>query len=412
MSGILYDAQLVDQMLNSVEDSETKTILLLAWEAALTPLEIANLKWSDVDLEGRKIRIGWRETPISERLWELLRDKAQKSSYVIRSRKDDSRPMNRVSVSRKAQMALSQSRLKDASLQELQKNCVVRMLQTHPIEEVYRMTGREPRSLRAIYQEYMDGEVPAHIVKNKDCVTDGELLKALETAGDCLETRAVFLSWQGGVKTADMIHLRWSDIDLEQGLWKLGGKQEEIPPVLLDRLIQWRANDGGDRLLLRGENTQDMLELGFLSRRISVFFTKHHLEFLKVNVLRGKGAYPEEKEQICKIAKERGGICTATISKKTGIPQGRVEWRLNQLVEEGQLQLVRGKGYLDRDVETPDRVIAEAIESHKQSGGTVAMKEIQRETGLPYSNIEYYLNKKMKLGELERTARGVYKIKG
>ena len=112
----LYDPEQVRRVVENVEDPETKAILYLAWETALTATEIASLRWQDVDLVKGKLHVDWREIPMSKEMIEFLREKSRKGTYVIKSRKGDMTPMDRVSVSRKARSVLDASGLPGACL--------------------------------------------------------------------------------------------------------------------------------------------------------------------------------------------------------------------------------------------------------------------------------------------------------
>ena len=130
----LYDPEQVQSVVESVEDPGTKAIFYLAWETALTATEISSLLWQDVDLVEGKVDVDWREIPMSKEMTEFLREKSCNGPYVVKSRKRDTTPMDRVSASRKARTLLNASRLPGACLKRLREDRIIGMMCTNTVE--------------------------------------------------------------------------------------------------------------------------------------------------------------------------------------------------------------------------------------------------------------------------------------
>ena len=408
-SPMLYAPETVQRIVDQAADLEEKTILCLAWETALGAQEIAALKWEDVDLPNKILRAGNREVPMSETLTELLTEKPWRGAYVVTStRGGGMSPMDRVSVSRKVRPLLAASGLPGACLKTLRENRIVRMLQTEPAGLVSRLTGYDLHWLKQLYKKYTGEDVLPPSQSQRPVFSEAALCQALRAEGDTMVTRAVYLSWQGGLSLREAIDLRWRDLDLSAGRWTIAGETRPIPPVLLERLRNWRDGEAEEQPLLRGIRTRTSPDLNFLSRRVSVFMSKYQLDGLSLLLLRGKGTQPEEQEIIWQEIMKRGRTGAGTIAESTGIPQSRVQWHLDQMVSEGKLQMVRGMGYMARGKAVPWEQVTEIIHNAKASDGIVTMKDCMEKTGLSASLLEHYLRKAIKNGMLERVKAGVY----
>lgn len=405
----LYDPEQVRRVVENVEDPETKAILYLAWETALTATEISSLRWQDVDLEKEKLHVDWREIPMSKEMTEFLREKSRKGTYVIKSRKGDMTPMDRVSVSRKARTVLDASGLTGATLKRLREERILHMMRTNTVEQVSRVTGCDKGWLRTLYKKYMGGEAPTHAERRMVGVSDQTLLQALAEEGDCVETRAIFLSWQGGLRLEEMVLVRWRDVDLTKGTWRIAEETKEISAVLRGRLCQWRENEADEQPLLRGPRSRTTMDPKALSKRISFFLARHQLEFLSLIALRGKGARVEGQEMIYNIVRDRGNVGVKTVSEIAGIPLSEAQWYLDQLVQEGRLIFVKRKGYLLPGFQEPWAVVKEIIAACKEEERPLTWRELLEKTGLPANSLGHYLRRAMRENMLERTGRGLYR---
>lgn len=404
----LYDPEQVRRVVENVEDPETKAILYLAWETALTATEIASLRWQDVDLVKGKLHVDWREIPMSKEMIEFLREKSRKGTYVIKSRKGDMTPMDRVSVSRKARSVLDASGLPGACLKRLREDRIIHMMRTNTVEQVSRITGCDKGWLRTLYKKCMGGEAPTHAERRMAGVSDQTLLQALAEEGDCVETRAIFLSWQGGLRLEEMVLIHWRDVDLTKGTWRIAEQTKRIPAALLGRLCQWREKETDEQPLLRGPRSRTTMDPKALSKRISFFLARHQLEFLSLIALRGKGARLEGQEMIYSIVRDRGNVGVKTVSEIAGIPLSEAQWYLDQLVQAGRLIFVKRKGYLLPGFQEPWAIVKETIAACKAEDRPLVWRELLEKTGLPANSLGHYLRRAMREKLLERTGRGVY----
>lgn len=229
---------------------------------------------------------------------------------------------------------------------------------------------------KAGYGQYMGGTVPAHAGRRKAGVGDQMLLRALGEEGDCVETRAIFLSWLRELRLGEMILVHWRDVDLAAATWRIAGEARRIPSALMSRLCKWQEKETGDQLLLRGLRSQNAIDPKSLSKRVSFFLARHQLEFLSLIALRGKGTHVEGRRLTYNIVRDRSNVGGKTLSEIAGISISEAQWYLDQLVREGKFVFVKRKGYLLLGFQEAWAIVKAAIATCKEENCLLLWREL------------------------------------
>ena len=118
-------------------------ILRLAWLEGLSRSEITELRWDQVDFEGKAIQLPDRAVPLEPSTENCLRERhvrcALRDPHVVISERSK-KPMPPESVSRLSRLALDSEGQK-VNLMDLRHDFVIRQLQIHDWPYVARVSG-------------------------------------------------------------------------------------------------------------------------------------------------------------------------------------------------------------------------------------------------------------------------------
>ena len=364
--------------------------LRLIGDCALTVEEAASLRWEDIDLDAKIMAVSGRRVPISAETARLLAETSWQGAYVLPAVRDPKAPVNRAALSRQVRQALDKAGFPHLDASSLRTLRILELLEICPIEEVARATGYEVRSLRVLWCRYCDEPLPVRPRKTAVPLNEEVLLAALEREGDTLASRAVWLSWQGGLTVKAMLTLTWKDISASNRKWAVQGDSSAVPEVLRPCLRRWRKTDGGEGPILRGVSSHTAPELAFLVRRVSEFFLRAGLDGVTLASLRGRA-----KDKRLLETPPSAPVSAASLRRELGVSQKRAAKMMEKLQEQGKIP--------------PDnRVRFKAILAAHQ-GGTVTTAALREETGFAPGLLDYYIKEALAGGVLQKEKHGVYR---
>lgn len=386
------------------EDELTTALLYLMWDLGLTPTEITLLRWVDLDLTAGVLRVKGREVPIPPEATAFFSALERRGAYVVATQKSRGRPANRITVSRKLRFALDGVGLTEVEPKLLRELFILEQLDRLSIEAAARVTGLEIVSLQQLYRRHRHVPLEAERRSKTGTLDLPALKRALEQEGDTLDRRVLLLSWQGGLHLREMQDLRWDDVDLAGGTWRIAGEERSIPLPLRPHLAQWQEEGPG--YVLRTQTGRRM-ELPFLSRRVSEFFIRHGLEEVSLPFLRGRVLTDEDYQaRLLALLTERPDLTHRQTAEALGLslPMTRRLWQ--RLEEQHRLPHAEAETRLVRGQREREKLAAIL---QARAGETVTAAQLQELMGLAPGSLYHYLKYFQDRGALRREERGVYR---
>lgn len=386
------------------EDPLTTLFLYLTWDLGLTPTEITLLRWEELDLSAGVLRVKGREVPVPPEAAAFFSALERRGPYVAATRKSRGGPTNRITVSRKLRFALDAAGLTEVEPKLLRELYILRQLDSLPIEAAARVTGLEVVSLQQLYRRRRHAPLRSQRRGRSRELDLSALNRALEREGDTLDCRVILLSWQGGLLLREMQALRWDDVDLAEGVWRVAGEARPIPPPLRPVLAQWQKEGPG--FVLRTQ-TGRRVELTFLSRRVSEFFIRYGMEEVSLPFLRGRVRTDEDYQaRLLALLAERPELTDLQAAGALGLslPVTRHLWK--RLEEERRPPRAEAEDRLLKGQREREKLAAIL---QARAGETVTAAQLLELTGLAPGSLYYYLKDFLEQGALRREKQGVYR---
>lgn len=399
--------------LHSEEPSSGKIILLLGLYAGLSAEEIAQLKWSDIDSQNGALNVSGRAIPLSEDLSNILLNEKQLGAYVIYSRKAKGGPTTRMNIAWTARNELNAAGLPDITLRDLRALYILRAVEKFPMKEVARISGFEIVTLRDFIKNNRPAEPLPKPQTNQAPPWDATQFKtALEKEGDTLDTRIVWLCWQGGLTLKDMPDLYWENIFFQQQTWQIYGTSYAIPPEMCDRLQDWEPPERRIGPVLKGKRSGKQLDPIFVIKRAQEFLIRNGFESATFSNLRGSFYAPSVHDLsnviLDAVAREKLMSITQLV-RETGEPRKDVEQCLHALIQGGKLRYSEmEQRYLLPGVNTNRENINAIIAEYRQLGTPLTVNEIAVRLGIAKNLIRYYLQCAEAQGDIKKIRPQTY----
>lgn len=411
----LPNARKIRKLLAQENDSATATIIRLAWQAGLTATEIADLRWMDVDLTNRTISASGRSVPICEELTAFLSAREHDGAFVVSSPVGVGGRYNRVSVSRKARVALDAIGEAKVRLLDLRFDFIVQMLKVQPMENVARATNCELRTLQEIYKRFgLRGPKLQRALKHYDGYDNHDLLRAVCTDRDRLDAKIVMLSWMCGLSLTESSNLKWKDVDLMQRVLYTGGEKRLIPEELIRLLAE--SEISADQYVLQGKRSGNKLDVDFLSRRAGEFLSRNGLEKLTLNGIRGKFVEKSDDEiaqSVIEMVDRERLVSAAQITAFLGVGRNKSKTILNSLAADGKLRYLKDrKLYAAVDYQTNWDKFIKHLDEYPNAHSEISREEMAKATEFKATLLSYYINRAIAQGILAKSGRARYHLCG
>ena len=414
--------QLPDEaQMNALLTGETlapaaRVTIALAWWAGLSTSEIQSLRWAEIDEVSKVLIVGKRTVPCCPQLALVLNETPKRGPYVVYSRRKSTEPTTRKNLADITKKALENTNLCGLNLRDMRYAAVLRWLDSFPQEEVCRMTGMERVSLHRIASLYGHSLPAARREEKLDPGDTDTLSMALTAAGDTMETRAIYLSWQGNLLIKQMQTLTWEQIDLGHGVWQIEEGEDQIPSILLERMWEWKENSPSGGHVLTGVCSGAQLEPAFINRRIGEFFISCGLGNLSLRRLRGEyqriGGQAALDRKLFSLMQRDGTGPIEPLATECGVFQEDVRRSLRQLEVQGlvvyskESHLYHLPGY-----ETNWERVLKSLAALRAENRIFAAGELAERSGLRGNGTltNYYLNRALTEGLVTREPQKKYR---
>ena len=173
-------------------------ILRLAWLEGLSRSEITELRWDQVDFEGKAIQLPDRAVPLEPSTEACLRERhvrcALRDPHVVISERSK-KPMPPESISRLSRLALDSEGQK-VNLMDLRHDFVIRQLQTHDWPYVARVSGMAVSTLRDAFSPYLTKPAaPENPLAQRD-EAEYLLWRVIQQEGSSPAGLALWMGWK------------------------------------------------------------------------------------------------------------------------------------------------------------------------------------------------------------------------
>jgi len=387
-------------------------VLLLTWDAGLSAAEIATLRWDDVDTDAGVIRVNDRTIPMSERLRTRLNTRHRSGPYILTQKPTRIATPPRMRIFRRAREALNAAGMQEINLSDVQHDFTLRTLEEKSMLDASRGSGPEAAGPQEPGKR-TDNAAPAR--RRTSGVWDKvDLEAALGQEGDSLDSRIIWLSWQGNLLVKEMAAMRWSDVDLKNRTWSVGAERKPIPSDLADKMSGWNRQEK-DELILKGARSDKPLAISYINRRSGEFLVRYGLEHVLVSSIRGKWSQISQKDAekiVLRKLTSSDALTIGALCRDCGVDAASMRQILQRMNDDGKINFNRRTGICrTKGILSPEEKIEKLIAAHRETGEPLRLWEIRTETGMSESQISYYINKGMEAGLLVRQKQGVYSVK-
>lgn len=383
-------------------------ILRLAWLEGLSRSEITELRWDQVDFEGKAIQLPDRTVPLEPSAETCLRERhvrcALRDPHVVISERSK-KPMPPESISRLSRLALDSEGQK-VNLMDLRHDFVIRQLQTHDWPYVARVSGMAVSTLRDAFSPYLTKPAaPENPLAQRD-EAEYLLWRVIQQEGSSPAGLALWMGWKLQMQPGEILNLTWSQVDLDRGLLRLPDR--EIPigsrlSRLLGDVCGHRKNPAQDRVLLT-PGTGKPMDLARLSTVIRTALIRGGLEQLSLGDLSRLSRRGSQRQTVLARLSAVGSLTREEVMDLLGVSKSAALKLLNQLRQDGAVVRIGGCYYPAGAVVLPEDQSA-AVTAYLAAHGTAVRKELAELLNLPPAQCTALLRRMADRGELLLTGK-------
>ena len=383
-------------------------ILRLAWLEGLSRSEITELRWDQVDFEGKAIQLPDRAVPLEPSTETCLRERhvrcALRDPHVVISERSK-KPMPPESISRLSRLALDSEGQK-VNLMDLRHDFVIRQLQTHDWPYVARVSGMAVSTLRDAFSPYLTKPAaPENPLAQRD-EAEYLLWRVIQQEGSSPAGLALWMGWKLQMQPGEILNLTWSQVDLDRGLLRLSDR--EIPmgsrlSRLLGDVCDHRKDPAQDRVLLT-PGTGKPMDLARLSTVIRTALIRGGLEQLSLGDLSRLSRRGSQRQTVLARLSAVGSLTREEVMDLLGVSKSAALKLLNQLRQDGAVVRIGGCYYPAGAVVLPEDQSA-AVTAYLAAHGTAVRKELAELLNLPPAQCTALLRRMVDRGELLLTGK-------
>ena len=380
-------------------------ILRLAWLEGLSRSEITELRWDQVDFEGKAIQLPDRTVPLEPSTETCLRERhvrcALRDPHVVISERSK-KPMPPESISRLSRLALDSEGQK-VNLMDLRHDFVIRQLQTHDWPYVARVSGMAVSSLRGIFAAALwKGTAQTDDSQGGGDETEYILWRIVQQEGSSAAGLAIWMCWKLAMQPGEVVNLSWSQTDFTVGVLHLPNR--DVPMGnrmrrLLKETWERQKDLPTDKVFVAPTtgNPMDQSRLSVVSRTAMI---RGGLEGLSLRSLSAWANAKRTDEILIQGAEERGYLVRDTAAELLNVTP-RTAWEyLTRLNREGRLTKV-GIRYYPVGSAIPVENQVGVLQTYLTEHGIAGRQALAEQLGIPPHQATHILQGMVARGELE-----------
>ena len=383
-------------------------ILRLAWLEGLSRSEITELRWDQVDFEGKAIQLPDRTVPLEPSTETCLRERhvrcALRDPHVVISERSK-KPMPPESISRLSRLALDSEGQK-VNLMDLRHDFVIRQLQTHDWPYVARVSGMAVSTLRDAFSPYLTKPAaPENPLAQRD-EAEYLLWRVIQQEGSSPAGLALWMGWKLQMQPGEIASLTWGQVDFDQNLIRLPDRTLSMGSRLRRLLLDaWdRRKDPAEPRVFTAPTTGRPMDLSRLTTVTRTALIRGGLEHVNLRNLHTWVRQGDRAQLLMAQAEEQGWLTREAVMERLGVSKSTARQYLLELREAGRLVRVGTRYYPAGAVADPDDHL-DIIRAYLQEHGTGRRQDFIRLLGLEPEQGTLLLRRLTDRGELVLSGR-------
>ena len=337
-------------------------ILRLAWLEGLSRSEITELRWDQVDFEGKAIQLPDRTVPLEPSTETCLRERhvrcALRDPHVVISERSK-KPMPPESISRLSRLALDSEGQK-VNLMDLRHDFVIRQLQTHDWPYVARVSGMAVSTLRDAFSPYLTKPAaPENPLAQRD-EAEYLLWRVIQQEGSSPAGLALWMGWKLQMQPGEIASLTWGQVDFDQNLIRLPDRTVSMGSRLRRMLSETltRRKDPAEERVFTSPATGRPMERAQLTAAARTALLRGGLEGVSLRDLCAEGRRADQSRMLAEQAAAHGWLECGDVMRLLGVSRTAARQQLLRLREAGVLVRVGERYYPAGAVTPPEEQLA------------------------------------------------------
>ena len=383
-------------------------ILRLAWLEGLSRSEITELRWDQVDFEGKAIQLPDRAVPLEPSTEACLRERhvrcALRDPHVVISERSK-KPMPPESISRLSRLALDSEGQK-VNLMDLRHDFVIRQLQTHDWPYVARVSGMAVSTLRDAFSPYLTKPAaPENPLAQRD-EAEYLLWRVIQQEGSSPAGLALWMGWKLQMQPGEIASLTWGQVDFDQNLIRLPDRTVSMGSRLRRMLSEAkeRRKDPAEPQVFTAPTTGRPMDLARLTTVTRTALIRGGLEQVNLRNLHTWATQDDRSKILLDLAAQQGYLTREDVTAALNVSKATARQQLLRLREAGQLVRV-GARYYPAGAVTPPEDQLSAIRGYLLQHGTGRRQDFLKLLNVPPAQGTQILSRLVEQGELALVGR-------
>jgi len=370
----------VERALHHNMNSAAGVVLCLAWQQGLTRDEINSLLWRHVDFDAHILRLQDREVPFEGdtdailHSWQTLYGAC--GEYVVVSEKFKTRIAPQ-SISRLARIALDAEGQRDVRLLDLRYDYVLRQLESHDWPYALRVSGLSVTTYRNALADVKRRESVGEAQRCDEKEEAFRIWKIMQNDQATPAGIALWLSYQIGLQSEEIVSLTWEQVDFANGVIHLKSRDEALTAAV-SRILkqeQGRRTPTDDPHVILTPRTRRPMTAARLSTLVRTILIRGGVEEASLRTLRRDTVLEDEKKRVVEFAAAHGSISRGECMELLAATSAKAYGRLNALVRSGDLTRINNRYYASGAVIAPEEQ-SETIKRYIAESGAAYCSDI------------------------------------
>lgn len=405
----LPDSTALRRLLEESGFSLPGVVMRLAWQLGLQRREIHALTWEQVCFASSEVRLDDRTVPMEPEiqifLQQLLTVRNRAEGWVVLSDRGREQPTEQ-HLSYVCRKALDGAGLTEVRLQDLRYDYILRQLEHHDWQQVSRISGLDPRTLRMHFAAEMGS---AQKESSRPAVDAARVQAVLEREGMSACGTAIRLVWQLGLRQEEVLRLGWDQIDWKQQQVVLADRTVPIPTALVPFLLALeRRNRPYSQTVLLSDRAKKPLEGAYLSRTVRAALIRGGCDNLTLRDLRRDWELRARYETpVLSYLQRHKRIVRRDLMELLGLTGEQANAGLRSMVERGTLVRSGHSYYLPGAVVAPEQQ-RDAILAYLSNHAGCRSGQLARLLGLEPKQCLTVVQKLLDQGDIQRVGARYY----
>jgi len=242
--------------------------------------------------------------------------------------------------------------LHDIKLAALRSDYIIRVLEKHGNMAAMQWAGITEDTLQEIYGDYMQ---PGRYNVKREAYASTEideerLLKLLHNEGSSPVAITLWLVWELGIPTKEIVDITWDQVDFDRKQINLPDKTytmtEPAFRVLKEAYDKRTPAAVKQPYVVLKRRAKKQYTTQFLSKTLRIALVRAGLESLHMRSLLNDAKDRKYTENICAYIREHGSIGQSQAAKVTGLSYDFTHVKLTKMKEKGILEKRESRYYL------------------------------------------------------------------